>query len=192
VLRSLYPIRHTFQDSHGDGTLLGIEADFSWGNLNAKRSFTDGDEPADEFLNLSSQMRWFGTVRERTGIVVDNLLLYVTGGLAYTSLDRNWALTSTSTFEPPTFRGTETFAYSTTRWGWVAGVGTEYAINANWSIKGEVLYARFQEDNTTFTGSLFTGIFLPTPAHSPLPFSFNNQDSVWVSRIGINYRWGGY
>ena len=28
-------------------------------------------------------MRWFGTVRARTGIVVDNVLLYATGGLAY-------------------------------------------------------------------------------------------------------------
>jgi outer membrane immunogenic protein len=172
-------------------TLLGIEVDYSWGNLNANRTFTDGDVPADEFLNLSSQMRGFGTVRARTGVVVDNLLLYVTAGLAYTRFDRNWALTSTNTGVPPTFRGTETFAYSTTRWGLVAGVGSEWAINANWSIKGEVLYARFQEDNTTFTGSLFEGsIGAPPPAHTPTSFSFNNQDSVWVTRIGVNYRWG--
>ncbi len=34
-------------------------------------------------------MKWFGTARVRTGIVVDNVLLYATGGLAYANFNRN-------------------------------------------------------------------------------------------------------
>ncbi len=34
-------------------------------------------------LAVSNNLQSFGTVRARTGVVVDNLMLYVTGGLAY-------------------------------------------------------------------------------------------------------------
>ena len=44
----------------------------------------------------------------------------------------------------------ETFEHRRTRWGWVAGFGTEWSINQNWSIKSEVNYARFERDETSF------------------------------------------
>ena len=38
---------------------------------------------------MSSKLDGFGTLRLRTGIVVDNLLVYVTGGLAQARFDRS-------------------------------------------------------------------------------------------------------
>jgi len=120
-------------------------------------------------------LRWFGTTRIRTGVVVDNLLLYVTSGLAYANFKRD------ALFFDDNGPLQETFSSNRTRFGWTAGVGTEWAINANWSLKSEVLYARFEKEQETFLSPFFAA-----------NVRFDRQDSVWVSRIGLNYRFGGY
>ena len=60
-----------------------------------------------------------------------------------------------------------------------AGFGTEWAINQNWSIKSEVLYARFEKDENSFTCTVFC-------ANEPKRFEYH--DSVWSTKIGLNYR----
>jgi outer membrane immunogenic protein len=68
-------------------TVFGVEADWSWTNIRASANFsTETPEPRCRFVD--SKMKWFGTLRTRGGIVVDNILLYVTGGLAYANFDR--------------------------------------------------------------------------------------------------------
>jgi hypothetical protein len=66
-------------------------------------------------------MRWFGTVRARTGVVLDNVLLYVTGGLAYARFNRDFTVLENG--PPPV---SAVFSSSRTRWGWTAGVGSEW------------------------------------------------------------------
>jgi outer membrane immunogenic protein len=163
-------------------TVFGIEADWSWTNAKASDTFLDGDGGTQDALSIESRMKWFGTVRARTGVVVDNVLLYVTGGLAYARFNRDFTV-----FEdgPAT---TAVFSSSRTRWGWTAGVGTEWAFAPNWSLKSEFLYMRFAKDDTTFTGVTFNGVNFGVPGRS---YSFNNQDEAWITRVGINYRWGG-
>jgi outer membrane immunogenic protein len=157
-------------------TVFGIEADWSWSNAKASSFLTTlGHSGTDApTTDISSQLRWFGTIRTRTGIVVDNLLLYVTGGLAYARFNRNFKFTDGD-------GDFETFSGRQTRWGWTAGVGTEWAINQNWSLKSEALYMAFAKSDQTFTSTNFD---------PDVRFRFGNQDSAWVSRIGLNYRWG--
>src|SRR5262245_44014630 len=69
-------------------TVFGVEADWSWTNFKASGQFFDGDTGTQDSFNLESRMRWFGTARVRGGMVFDNLLLYLTGGLAYAKFDR--------------------------------------------------------------------------------------------------------
>jgi outer membrane immunogenic protein len=163
-------------------TVFGFEADYNWASINASTLETDGegDESLDT-LSLSSKLRGFGTLRTRTGIVVDNLLLYVTGGLAVADFKRSYTLTSID----PEF--TETFEHSRTRWGWTAGFGSEWAITPNWSLKSEVLYARFEKDEQTF---ICTHEELCTDG--PESKRFDHHDSIWTTRIGLNYRFGGF
>jgi outer membrane immunogenic protein len=71
-------------------------------------------------------LRWFGTTRIRTGVVVDNLLLYVTGGLAYANIKRDALF-----FNDDNPGLQETFSSSKIRLGWTAGAGAEWAINHN-------------------------------------------------------------
>jgi hypothetical protein len=96
----------------------------------------------------------------------------------YGSFDRAYALTDNvgGVFV------TETFASKKTKWGWTLGVGTEWAMWNNWSLKSEVLYAAFENDSNTFTSVL----------NGPPGRNFDHQDNVWISRIGLNYRFGDW
>ena len=167
-------------------TVFGVEADWSW--TNAKASSVHHNDATSDFndsVTVSSRMRWFGTVRARSGLVVDNLLLYVTGGLAYANFDRDLSyfhVISVVTPGPIINGQTLNFSHGGTRLGWTAGVGSEWAINANWSLKGELLYMQFEKQSAQVSATVF--------GRPPGTFQVDYQDSVWAGRIGLNYRWG--
>lgn len=163
-------------------TLFGVEADWSWSDKNTLETYFDGDAAAVDSITVQSRMRWFGTVRARSGIVVDNLLLYLTGGFAYANFER-----SLSIFEdnPATI---VTFNNSNTRWGWTAGFGSEWAFAPNWSLKSEVLYMRFLSQDNTVTGVTVNAVNFGVPGRA---YALNSQDEAWITRIGVNYRFGG-
>jgi len=165
-------------------TLFGVEADWSWSDTNARSFNSDGDGPVGaagvDTSTVSSRMRWFGTVRARGGVIVDNVLIYVTGGLAYADFNR-----SISIFEDAP-AGTSFFTRNTTRFGWTAGLGSEWSFAPNWSLKSEVLYMRFEKDDSTVIG---TG--LPGGGALGQPYRLESQDQAFISRIGVNYRFGG-
>ena len=164
-------------------TVFGFEADWNWANLNASRTFTDGDAGTEDAITVEARLRSFGTLRARTGIVVDNVLLYVTGGLAFARFDRTLTVFEDA---PAT---TATFSSSRTRWGWTAGVGTEWALTSNLSLKSEFLYMRFVQDDRTFVGTTINGVNFGVPGRA---YTFATDGEAWVTRIGLNYRfdWG--
>jgi outer membrane immunogenic protein len=164
-------------------TLFGIEADYSWTRLGRSETFSDGDGGTEDSIVLESRLKSFGTVRARTGIIVDNVLVYVTGGLAYARFNRSLTVNEDG---PPAVSAT--FSADRSRWGWTAGVGTEWAMWDNWSLKSEFLYMRFVRDEQTFTGTTVNGINFGVPGRA---YQINNQDEAWVTRIGLNYRFGG-
>ena len=158
-------------------TLFGIEADYNWTDI--EHDFIRTGPLGGATLSVSSSLQSFGTVRARTGVIVDNLLLYVTGGLAFANTERSVALTFANF---PQFNQGP-FSDEKTRWGWTAGFGAEWSFAPNWSLKGEVLYARFETEENAFTCRL-----LCEPNRS---VRFEHESSAWVTRIGINYRFGG-
>ena len=140
---------------------------------------TDSDLGVDtDSLDVSSRLRGIGTLRLRGGVVVDNLLLYLTGGLAHGRFDRSY---SQIDLNGP---ATETFSTSVNKWGWTAGFGTEWALWDKWTLQTEVLYAQFKNDTVTFNCTVFCG--------ASEPKRFEHRDSAWIGRIGLNYRfdWG--
>src|ERR1700731_1892020 len=56
--------------------LFGVEGDLFWANIKGNDAFALGSNDA---TNLS----WGGTLRARSGITLDRLLLFFTGGWAY-------------------------------------------------------------------------------------------------------------
>ena len=160
-------------------TVLGIETDWSWSGLKTSELNLDGDQPTADTLNVENRLRWFGTTRARAGVVVDNLLLYVTGGLAYANFRRNYAYFQ----DGPAH--TNVFSSDNTKLGWAAGAGAEWALANNWTLRGEFLYMGFEQDRVTATGD---GIGIGAAG---VNYRLDSQDSLWVSRIGLNYRFGG-
>jgi outer membrane immunogenic protein len=153
-------------------TLFGIEVDANWADLKGSKFYSPREDRGFTDLTLAQKVQWFGTIRARTGLIIDDLLLYVTGGVAYANIKHAWTMDDTN--------GDgiiESFSSKTGRWGLVGGVGAEWAWTQNWSIKSEVLYIRFREQTT----SVFSEA-------ANLNVKFDHQDSMWVARLGLNYR----
>lgn len=151
--------------------VFGLEGDF--GAMDLRSSFTQtGTPPANVSMTATAsvQTNWLATARARVGFTpVDRLLVYVTGGGAWTNLKYN---------EANAYGGLGTVAFSSnsTDVAGIFGGGFEYGIMPHWSVKAEYLYANFG----TFSGtSLFPGF---TGLHS---YSANLK--LNVARAGINY-----
>lgn len=90
----------------------------------------------DTFAPWKFSNPWFGTVRGRAGVAMNNVLFYATGGLAYGSVKGENAGLSESRFHL----------------GWTAGLGMEVGLTPNWSAKIEYLYVDLAERGYTVTG----------------------------------------
>jgi outer membrane immunogenic protein len=159
-------------------TIWGFEVDGSWAWARNTLRLVPNDAPPGFDFELRTRFDSIFTARVRTGIAADNLLLYITGGLAAARFRTEYFA------QIPGVDGFTTSAnISEWRWGWVAGFGTEWAWSPNVSIKSEVLYANFADRERTEQIQVDPGIFFPS--------SFTHSDAVWISRVGLNYRWGG-
>ena len=173
--------------------VFGVEADadatgLHGSNASATRSFgppillaTVNQTVTVNFGNID----WMASFRGRAGVAVDRALLYVTGGAAVAGIGGS----STTVVNGPgiaipagTF--TATNGGSTTRWGWTAGAGVEWAFNQNWSVAGEYRYTDFGNRGTAFTvPDGFGGVFGAGTSSSRL--------TVNQATARLNYRFGG-
>lgn len=105
--------------------LFGVEADLDWSTLNGSAGNcavnAGGAAAACETKN-----NLLGTMRGRVGYAFDRTLIYVTGGAAFG--DMQTGLNPPATFD------------STTKVGWAAGAGLEYAFSESVSAKAEYLF----------------------------------------------------
>jgi outer membrane immunogenic protein len=136
--------------------LLGVEGEL--GTMGVSQGTTtvfDGHE-------WSTAVGGFGTIRGRAGYVLDNALLYATGGLALAHIDD----TSIGNTAP------ESAIEVGMRAGFVFGVGAEYPLNPGWTLKGEYLHFDFADvDGASANNEDYT-------------FT-NNIDTF---RVGLNYK----
>jgi outer membrane immunogenic protein len=96
-----------------------------------------GETPGS--LTATSRADVQGSVRGRIGITFDRVLIYGTGGVAFTGF--NTTITDTTGF----FTGVPgtSATFSNTRAGWTAGGGIEYAVTDNWWVRAEYRYSNF-------------------------------------------------
>jgi outer membrane immunogenic protein len=122
------------------GIAGGVEAGYNWqrgafvfgGEADIQLSGADDTLSPFEFSNP-----WFGTVRARAGVTLNNVLLFGTAGLAYGDLRAD------------TFGLTESHAGI----GWVAGGGVEVGLTPRWSAKAEWLYLDLSDHMFSVTGA---------------------------------------
>jgi outer membrane immunogenic protein len=139
--------------------------------------------------SLTEKLQWFGTLRGRVGpAVTPNVLVYVTGGLAYGGISATDAVSGTNIVGPQNVNGATlvpvaaSFSKSTTNVGWTAGAGVEGAIGGNWTARLEYLYL----DLGNISGRFVTPIVAPSGALVIAGYSSHITDNIL--RVGVNYK----
>jgi opacity protein-like surface antigen len=149
--------------------VAGIETDVSAGNLDgfAKCATT---ENATAAFTCHSRIETLGTVTGRLGVTWDNLLIYGKGGFA-------WADEKHDVYRqdlPNVFQG------SSTRVGYTAGAGLEYAFSPAWSARTEYRYLDFGTQTLVLTdtagGGGTSNVALAQRSH--------------IAMLGVNYKFG--
>ncbi|MGE3147833.1 MAG: outer membrane protein [Pseudorhodoplanes sp.] len=121
------------------GVQGGVQAGYNWqigqfvfgGETDIQLSAAD-----DVFAPWKFSNPWFGTLRGRAGIALNNVLVYGTAGLAYGGLRAETAFL------------TETH----TSLGWAAGLGLEVGLTQNWSARVEYLHVDLSDRGYSLTG----------------------------------------
>jgi outer membrane immunogenic protein len=160
--------------------LVGIEADIQYTGIG--RTVTTGPIgspiviPAITTLTQSYSSHWLSTIRGRLGVTSGNWLFYGTGGAAIANVSFNDFVLFTNTLT------TETGAVSSTRVGWAAGAGFEWAFNPAWRVKAEYLRVDLGStgNNTVFDTNAVPASFV-VQSHKL------TEDMV---RVGVNYAFG--
>jgi outer membrane immunogenic protein len=154
-----------------DHVVLGLEADGSGAWI---KGYTIGTNPQSGFCGGAPQrcfsnLESLATLRARAGVRMDNVLLYVTGGLAVGWLNGQEGDTAAN----------GAFGAGTTRVaGWTAGLGAEARFNESWSTKVEYLYVDLG-NHVIFNDNVGGAIF---------PESLRYYTNIL--RVGLNYRFG--
>src|ERR1043166_8203517 len=173
---------------------LVIELDFQGSGLssagNAATPLTvagaNGLQSHSGVATSSERLDWFGTVRGRLGVTPFSreTLLYATGGIAFGHSRGTLSYSEVFPGIPATIVGAGQF--STTRLGWTAGVGVEWAPAAvrAWTFKVEYLY--------TDLGGMEARVPVNTLPIGPAGFptfvaSQSSQNRFNTIRAGVNY-----
>jgi outer membrane immunogenic protein len=237
-------IGFNYQFTPGSGFVVGIEADIQWADLGGRNNnnafFGNGfgtaiptipnapgfgiapGVPNVAFFNNGAfgsgnngNGDWFATVRGRVGYAFDRVLVYATGGLAFTDRGNDNVFVggiNTGGALPAAFFtgplaataalgvvGTNNGLFgrrNSDDFGWTVGGGIEYAVTNNISIKLEGLYVNFDNGNGNgaFVGNGVVGV---TNQGAPIiatgnGFGRRNHDNDFaLVRAGVNFRFWG-
>lgn len=159
------------------GSLVaGLEADLTAMDVGRSRRFDGVDGVFGLGTELSSQMSWFGTVKGRIGVTMPSLLplvqqalVYVTGGLVYAQIEHQGQVTVTPPGVGPQARREGWTA------GYVLGAGTEHRLTQTMSIKTETLYYNLGAETLTL-------------ARAGDQVGYRFKSDGWISRVGLNVR----
>jgi outer membrane immunogenic protein len=159
--------------------VFGLEADFDYLSLDRTTTLLDLSGAGGTADHLRDAIRWLGTVRGRAGLALDNVLFYLTAGLAYGQTDHS--VTSSVNGSPGL---SETHDFNAFKVGPVAGGGIEFGLDPRWSVKAEALYVDLGRHTGVIHGD---NIALSRTVVGRL----ETLDTMWIVRAGVNYRFGG-
>jgi outer membrane immunogenic protein len=158
-----------------DNWVIGFEAQASWTNLKGNSDCSMQVVPAFPpagAANCTVKLDAMGTLAARLGWAFDRLLIYGKGGAAWTN--DNWQMLLLMTDKPLLFSTNEL------RWGWMAGVGVEYAFTDSWSAKIEYNHMDLGTDSLRFTDASTGNVYIDA----------NFRQRLDIVKVGVNYRWG--
>lgn len=171
-----------------DGVIGGVQWGYNWqlGNyvLGTESDIQASGQSGSTFYCFNAactnstlaehRLRWFGTARTRLGVLpMQQVLLYVTGGLAYGQVRSDY----TSTLGGVALG---TLSFRDTRAGWTVGGGIEAALGGGWSAKVEYLYIDLGKNTVT-----------QVSAAGVTQFQIDSRFTDHIARVGLNYKIGG-
>jgi outer membrane immunogenic protein len=159
-----------------DNFVVGVETDIQGADIGnpSTTTFAGGGGILPSVSTGRDHINWFGTLRARAGVSVDQVLLYGTAGLAYGGVQ-----SSATNFFTPVAAGVFSGTTSDTRVGWAAGAGVEWGFVPGWSVKGEYLHVDLGSSNVTIVDR----VHFPNASAT---YRFNHAlDTI---RIGLNHQ----
>jgi outer membrane immunogenic protein len=169
--------------------LLGLEAGANAFDFDDRRSGTDifiSDPNILFTVTQTVKSGWIATLRPRLGWIHYNWLLYVTGGLALTRMEFDFAYTDDNSQPGLVLPGASArSSASVTKAGWTLGAGGEYALSRHWSLTGQYLFADF--------GSVHGAAqLIPTPTLDEFSAVIESKADLRTNLIlfGATYRLG--
>lgn len=114
---------------------FGLEGDIAWAGITGDSADQDSDI-------LGTDIDWIATLRGRAGFVVDQLFLYGTAGIAAAGIT-SWTIDDWND---------DYFEENGVRYGWVAGLGAEFKVTTDVSVKAEYLWHDFGSEEYEFDG----------------------------------------
>jgi outer membrane immunogenic protein len=169
--------------------VLGVEADASFIDRNVSTSqpvllsFAAPPLNAGPFF-VAAHNDWLATVRGRVGYTWDRLMLYGTGGAAFTRTSYSTAYTSVGVIPPI---GPLAANFASDKVGFAVGGGLEWMFSRNWLVRAEYLYYRFEgaQNSMAFVAGTCT-------AAVGCAFKTNTGDLEFHTvRVGLSYKFGG-
>ena len=162
----------------GSPTAVSIQPDFlaaaksatigrSANSSSASKLICKPPAPTSPSPTTSSRTLWFGTVRGRGGIALNNILLYGTLGLAY----------GRGQLDVAGLRETNLHT------GLAAGFGLEVGLTHNWSVKAEGLFNDYGNQPYALIGT--NTALTNGAAQFGVHYGFGLTNSV--ARMGVNY-----
>jgi len=147
----------------GSNWVFGVEGDFDWQRWSRVNTLgtTTAVLVAGDFFDWRS--RWEASARGRIGYAWDRLLIYATGGAAFTEVvaGANFIATTAGGIAFPASFATD----SKTIWGPTVGGGFEYAFTNNFSFGVEGRYSWY--GTQTFNGGIVAAAFVPGTGFLP-------------------------
>lgn len=114
--------------------VFGVEGDVSWSGIEGSGIAFDTDD-------ISAEIKWMGSLRGRLGYAFDNVMPYVTAGVAVADTEIS-------------ISGLMNASDSNTHVGWTAGIGVEVGLTQAISTSLEYRYTDLGSKDYTFTNNV--------------------------------------
>ena len=163
-------VGYNYQFGVGSGIVIGVEGDVGYSDI---RNNAGVAVPGFGGGALSASTDGLSAnARGRLGYAFDRVLVYGTGGYAYT--DAQIGLAAVNAAGVPVLAGRATYGLD----GYTVGGGVEAAFLGNWSAKAEYLYSDYDPKAAVFATNIgSTAVATKLDTH--------------VLKVGVNYRFGG-
>ncbi|MDC7789605.1 outer membrane beta-barrel protein [Rhodoplanes sp. TEM] len=151
--------------------VLGLEGEGYWSGV--KQTFDYGY--IGGLYSTETKNKYNFDVAARIGVAFDRVLAYGKIGWVWGQFD------FTSTYSSGGF--TSSYSGDTMLNGLLLGLGVEYALTNNWTVKAEYNYLNFGSDSMDLTYC--------SPGGCLSGYTFSGSADMHVGKIGINYKFGG-